>query len=33
MNEIIRLKYLDIQKAIRSGRIVDEGCADGALLV
>jgi SAM-dependent methyltransferase len=32
MNEIIRLKFLDIQKAIRSGRIVDEGCADGALL-
>ena len=32
MNEIIRLKYHDIQKAIRSGRIVDEGCADGALL-
>lgn len=32
MNEIIRIKYLDIQKAIRSGRIVDEGCADGALL-
>jgi SAM-dependent methyltransferase len=32
MNEIIRLKYLDIQKAIRPGRIVDEGCADGALL-
>jgi SAM-dependent methyltransferase len=32
MNEIIRLKYLDIHKAIRSGRIVDEGCADGALL-
>jgi len=32
MNEIIRLKYLDIQKALRSGRIVDEGCADGALL-
>jgi SAM-dependent methyltransferase len=32
MNEIIRLKYLDIQKAIRGGRIVDEGCADGALL-
>lgn len=32
MNEIIRLKYLDIQNAIRSGRIVDEGCADGALL-
>jgi SAM-dependent methyltransferase len=32
MNEIIRLKYQDIQKAIRSGRIVDEGCADGALL-
>ncbi len=32
MNEIIRLKYLDIQHAIRPGRIVDEGCADGALL-
>jgi hypothetical protein len=32
MNEIIRLKYLDIQNAIRPGRIVDEGCADGALL-
>ena len=32
MNEIIRLKYLDIKNAIRSGRIVDEGCADGALL-
>lgn len=32
MNEIIRLKYQDIQNAIRPGRIVDEGCADGALL-
>jgi SAM-dependent methyltransferase len=32
MNEIIRLKYLDICNAIKSGRIVDEGCADGALL-
>jgi SAM-dependent methyltransferase len=32
MNEIIRLKYLDIHQAIKSGRIVDEGCADGALL-
>jgi SAM-dependent methyltransferase len=32
MNEIIRLKYLDIRDAIKSGRIVDEGCADGALL-
>lgn len=32
MNEIIRLKYLDIHRAIRPGRIVDEGCADGALL-
>jgi SAM-dependent methyltransferase len=32
MNEIIRLKYLDIRPTIRSGRIVDEGCADGALL-
>jgi SAM-dependent methyltransferase len=32
MNEIIRIKYLDIRNALRSGRIVDEGCADGALL-
>ncbi len=32
MNEIIRLKYLDICEVIRPGRIVDEGCADGALL-
>lgn len=32
MNEIIRLKYLDIRDSIKSGRIVDEGCADGALL-
>jgi SAM-dependent methyltransferase len=32
MNEIIHLKYLDIRNAIRPGRIVDEGCADGALL-
>ena len=32
MNDIVRLKYRDIQGAIRSGRIVDEGCADGALL-
>jgi SAM-dependent methyltransferase len=32
MNEIIRLKYLDICDGIKSGRIVDEGCADGALL-
>lgn len=32
MNEIIRLKYLDIKDTIRPGRIVDEGCADGALL-
>jgi SAM-dependent methyltransferase len=32
MNEIIRLKYLDIRAGIRPGRIVDEGCADGALL-
>jgi SAM-dependent methyltransferase len=32
MNEIIRLKYLDIRPALKSGRIVDEGCADGALL-
>ena len=32
MNEIIHLKYLDIRTAIKPGRIVDEGCADGALL-
>ncbi|HVE17148.1 MAG TPA: methyltransferase domain-containing protein [Chthoniobacterales bacterium] len=32
MNEILRLKYLDIAAAIRPGRIVDEGCADGGLL-
>jgi len=32
MNEIIRLKYLDIREGIKPGRIVDEGCADGALL-
>lgn len=32
MNDIVRLKYLDIRDAIRPGRIVDEGCADGALL-
>jgi SAM-dependent methyltransferase len=32
MNEIIRLKYLDIRNTLKSGRIVDEGCADGALL-
>lgn len=32
MNEIIRLKYLDIREGIQAGRIVDEGCADGALL-
>lgn len=32
MNEIIHLKYLDIRDAIKPGRIVDEGCADGGLL-
>jgi hypothetical protein len=32
MNEILRLKYLDIRDAIRPGRIADEGCADGGLL-
>jgi SAM-dependent methyltransferase len=32
MNEIMRLKYLDIAPAIRPGRIVDEGCSDGGLL-
>ena len=33
MNGTIRNKYLDIREAIQPGRIVDEGCADGALLV
>ncbi len=32
MNQIVRLKYEDIRRGIRPGRIVDEGCADGALL-
>ena len=32
MNEIVRLKYKDIKSVIKPGRIVDEGCADGALL-
>jgi hypothetical protein len=32
MNEIVRIKYLDIRDGIQAGRIVDEGCADGALL-
>ncbi len=32
MNEILRLKYLDIRDAIRPGRIADEGCAEGGLL-
>jgi len=32
MNEIIRLKYLDIRDGVKPGRIADEGCADGALL-
>lgn len=31
-NEIIDLKYRDVAWAIREGRIVDEGCADGRLL-
>lgn len=30
---ILELKYQDIRHAIVSGKIVDEGCADGALLV
>jgi len=30
---IIELKYKDIAMAITEGRIVDEGCADGALLI
>ena len=32
MNDIVGMKYRDIRRAIRAGRIVDEGCADGALL-
>lgn len=31
-SDIIELKYKDIAWAIRPGRIVDEGCADGRLL-
>ena len=31
--EIIEVKYNDIREAIVPGKIVDEGCADGALLV
>ena len=30
--EIIRLKYEDVREALLPGKIVDEGCADGALL-
>jgi hypothetical protein len=35
MNEraALALKYEDIRHAVRPGKIVDEGCADGALLV
>ncbi len=31
--ELINLKYKDIKNAILPGKIVDEGCADGALVV
>lgn len=31
-NAIIRVKYADVQPLIASGKIADEGCADGALL-
>jgi hypothetical protein len=31
--DIIELKYRDIRHAVVPGKIVDEGCADGALLV
>lgn len=30
---MVQLKYDDIRNAVRPGKIVDEGCADGALLV
>lgn len=30
--ELINLKYNDVKKAIAPGKIVDEGCADGALI-
>jgi len=33
MSEIVRIKFLEIVDVIKPGRIVDEGCADGALLV
>ncbi|MCX6755047.1 MAG: methyltransferase domain-containing protein [Candidatus Nomurabacteria bacterium] len=32
-SEVLDMKYLDIKKAVVSGKIVDEGCADGALMV
>ena len=32
MSEAIDLKYAEIQPFVRTGKIVDEGCADGALL-
>jgi len=32
-SEIIQLKYNDVKRFLRPGKIVDEGCADGALLV
>lgn len=32
-SEIVAVKYNDIRQAIVPGKIVDEGCADGALLV
>ena len=31
-NELIKVKYTDVKDVIRPGKIVDEGCADGALL-
>ncbi len=32
-NSLMELKYKDIKDSIKQGKIVDEGCADGALLV
>ena len=31
--QLITIKYSDIKDSIRPGKIVDEGCADGALLI
>lgn len=32
-HDVLDLKFADIKQAIKEGKIVDEGCADGALMV